>query len=416
MRRKVADNRAESSGPLSSRPLCAKGLGIWGIDVISETEVKSISRDDGVPLANVEKDYVMGWLLWGIYNMPNMANNLVLKGGNCLRKVYFPDTRFSDDLDFAAYQLRTEDIFHGQLQDLCELVGQTSGIHFDIDRTRVDKKDTPDGEKVALDGRVYFKGFAGDASLTMRVKFDVSEFERIVLPVQEHELIHSYSDADQCLARVQTYSLEEVLAEKLRSWIQRTRSRDLFDVVAIASSQSIPISKRNVLATFFQKTIFQDMPMAGKEEMLFDSKFDAIAPTWSETIICPSRTFLVARNAIRLFRDFVDALFDPELLAALGTSTASKLARHFDFGSGFREAIIEAGRARQLITLRYSNRNREVEPYSFRYKWTKKGYGAEYFFGFDRTRGQTIKSFFLHRIQGVSILPREFQPRWLVEF
>jgi hypothetical protein len=49
-------------------------------------------------------------------------------------------------------------------------------------------------------------------------------------------------------------------------------------------------------------------------------------------------------------------------------------------------------------------------------KVTKQGYGAEYFYGFDRTRGQTIKSFFLYRVQRVSILPQNYIPRWPVEF
>jgi predicted nucleotidyltransferase component of viral defense system len=77
--------------------------------MISTDEVQGLSIQLGVPLPYVEKDYVMGWLLWGIYQTPSLAQNFVLKGGNCLRKIYFPDTRFSDDLDFTALHLNTED-------------------------------------------------------------------------------------------------------------------------------------------------------------------------------------------------------------------------------------------------------------------------------------------------------------------
>jgi len=103
--------------------------------MISTEEVKGLSIEQGVPLPNVEKDYVMGWLLWGIYNNSRLAQNLVLKGGNCLRKVYFPDTRFSDDLDFTAFQLDTEQEFHRSLNAICAEVGEASGIDFDTDRT-----------------------------------------------------------------------------------------------------------------------------------------------------------------------------------------------------------------------------------------------------------------------------------------
>ncbi len=81
-----------------------------------------------------------------------------------------------------------------------------------------------------------------------------------------------------------------------------------------------------------------------------------------------------------------------------------------------REAIIEAGKTRQLIRMKYKSIDRTIEPYSFRYRVVKGGYGAEYFYGFDRTRGNTIKSFFLHQVQAVSILPDEYLPRWTVEF
>ena len=58
-----------------------------GVQMISTDEVRGLSIQQGVPLPYIEKDYVMGWLLWGIYAHPSLAQNLVLKGGNCLRKI-----------------------------------------------------------------------------------------------------------------------------------------------------------------------------------------------------------------------------------------------------------------------------------------------------------------------------------------
>jgi predicted nucleotidyltransferase component of viral defense system len=383
--------------------------------MISANEVTETCITLGVPLPYVEKDYVMGWLLFGIYSNPTLAQNLVLKGGNCLRKVYFPDTRFSDDLDFTAYRLDTDREFHHQLDVLCNAVSNASGIEFILDRTQVEVKPTPDGDSQAIDGRVYFKGFAGDASVSMRIKFDVSQYEKIVLPLQRHPIIHNYSDANSCRAQILSYSLEEVLAEKLRSWIQRTRSRDLFDVVKIVQSKAVPISKANILNAFFQKTLFKQVPMAGRDEMLYDPKFSEIEASWTKTVICPATAIMVAGNAISLFKDFVRALFDQATLQVIGGRSAPGATYPYNIASGNREAIIEAGKARQLIKMRYHGRNRDIEPYSFRFRMTQD-YAAEYFYGFDRTRGQTIKSFFLHQIQGVSLLPQKYIPRWVVEF
>ena len=65
----------------------------------------------------------------------------------------------------------------------------------------------------------------------------------------------------------------------------------------------------------------------------------------------------------------------------------------------------------------YHGREREVEPYSFRYKIrTSDGTGHEYFYGYDRTRGQTIKSFFVSEIGSVSPTGQTFAPQYSVEF
>ena len=48
----------------------------------------------------VEKDYVLGWLLWGIGANKSLWRLLDLKGGTCLKKCYIETYRFSEDLDF----------------------------------------------------------------------------------------------------------------------------------------------------------------------------------------------------------------------------------------------------------------------------------------------------------------------------
>lgn len=199
----------------------------------------------------------MGWLLWGLSEDPLLRQELILKGGSALRKLYFPDTRFSDDLDFTTRRNLNLSIFRDRLGGMQESVAKASGIVFESDRTRVEEKMTPDPGVHALDGRVYFRGVAGDSSMTFRVKFDVSPYERIVLPVQERSIIHPFSDSNECVADVNVYSLEEILAEKLRSWIQRTRARDLFDVAKIVQSGRLPVSKLNILSAFMQKTVFK---------------------------------------------------------------------------------------------------------------------------------------------------------------
>jgi uncharacterized protein len=48
----------------------------------------------------IEKDYVLSWILQGIAENESLAKALVFKGGTVLKKAYFKDYRFSEDLDF----------------------------------------------------------------------------------------------------------------------------------------------------------------------------------------------------------------------------------------------------------------------------------------------------------------------------
>ncbi|MGH7887590.1 MAG: nucleotidyl transferase AbiEii/AbiGii toxin family protein, partial [Candidatus Binatia bacterium] len=48
----------------------------------------------------IEKDWVLGWVLAGIYAHQELTDCWVFKGGTCLKKCYFETYRFSEDLDF----------------------------------------------------------------------------------------------------------------------------------------------------------------------------------------------------------------------------------------------------------------------------------------------------------------------------
>jgi len=385
--------------------------------MIPELEFHSISRSLGVPLPHVEKDYVMGWLVWGLAQEAFLRERLILKGGNCLRKLYFPDTRFSDDLDFTTTEVLTGVAFRPHLERILGLVSETSGISFSTERTRVDEAQTPDPEEQALDARVYFRGMAGDSSVVFRVKFDVSPYERIVLPLQDQPLIHGYSDANVCKTGVRGYALEEVLAEKLRSWIQRTRARDLFDAAKIIASGRGTVRKAEILRVFLQKTLFKGIPNVARDELLSREKFSVASGHWLTSIVCPINALIVAANAIELFVQFVTALFAPEMTGATGFRTQQgAVGAVRQIPATIREAIISAGRNRQLLTLTYSGLTRLVEPYALKFKVRKDGFAGEYFYGYDRTKDQSIKSFLLNKVQAAQARAEAFTPRFYVDF
>ena len=72
--------------------------------MIPPEEIKEAAVRYGIPTSSVERDYAQSWLLASLTTRLNMA----FKGGTCIKKIYIPGYRFSDDLDFTLIETYTE--------------------------------------------------------------------------------------------------------------------------------------------------------------------------------------------------------------------------------------------------------------------------------------------------------------------
>src|ERR1700726_4652907 len=88
----------------------------------------------------VEKDYVLGWILAGIYAHEELAESWVFKGGTCLKKCYFETYRFSEDLDFTLLDGShlDEHFLRPVLQDVVGWVTEQSGLTIPPDQLAFD--------------------------------------------------------------------------------------------------------------------------------------------------------------------------------------------------------------------------------------------------------------------------------------
>ena len=186
--------------------------------MIPLNEIKEKAREQGVPISTIERDYVQGWLLSSL-----SANaGMVLKGGTGIRKTYFSDYRFSDDLDFTLVESMVAKEITDMIEEAIIECGRESGISFSGISGIIENEN---GFKTD----VYFRITQRSGGRT-KIKLDITkqENERILLPIRKKEVIHPYSDV--LYAEIEVYSLEEVIAEKIRSIFQRTRPRDLYDL------------------------------------------------------------------------------------------------------------------------------------------------------------------------------------------
>lgn len=64
-----------------------------------------------------------------------------------------------------------------------------------------------------------------------KIKLDLTADERLVLPAVRREVFHPYSDRPEDGLWINCYAYEETFGEKVRALAERTRPRDLYDVV-----------------------------------------------------------------------------------------------------------------------------------------------------------------------------------------
>src|SRR5260221_7128630 len=105
--------------------------------MISREEIESKSLEFGIHVANVQRDYVFGWLIVAVYTTTELKNALILKGGNCFRKAFFPNTRFSADLDFSTESGIDEAFVVAEFNKACLFVQEQTGVTFDVSRNQI---------------------------------------------------------------------------------------------------------------------------------------------------------------------------------------------------------------------------------------------------------------------------------------
>jgi len=401
--------------------------------MIQNSEIEQKAKEFQINTSNLQRDYVFGWLLSGIYSQTGLGDKLILKGGNALRKTYLRNTRFSKDLDFSVLDAVDPSDLIRQLQEVCNYAQDRSGVSFEADRTRIDKKPGFDNEQTQVyEARIYFKSFYGEEEIVLKVQLDVTTFDKIFLPIQSRPLIHPYSDENKCTAVIRCHKLEEILASKMNAALQRRKVTDLFDLVySIIVNNEYDVSRPEVISTFLKKTIYESNPNIAKN-LLLNVPVEEYRPFWQE-IIAPVFSLFDFDRAITGFKDLVTGLFTfiptPSFSPAPATYGGgyARLTRGFGASSVFsyfpsteRNVIIAAGRAQQLIRMVYDGVERLIEPYAFEYRVRKKdGRGMEYFWGWDTSGGTSghigIKMFIYDKIQSVSSTDIPFSPQFAIE-
>ncbi len=190
--------------------------------MIKPGEIQKKARAVGVRDQQIEKDYILSWILQGVAFHNILSKIIVFKGGTVLKKVYFEDYRFSEDLDFTLlnYSISNEQIFDF-FNETFEYVREEANIPLEI----LEKNEHTDG---GINFYISYVGPLGGTGTNKRVKVDISRSEKLQFAPKDKSILLSYSDQEK--HKLLCYSLEEILVEKIRSVMQRMQARDFYDI------------------------------------------------------------------------------------------------------------------------------------------------------------------------------------------
>lgn len=222
--------------------------------------ITKISRKDGIGWGIVEKDYFLTLLLDGISHEPRLKEGFVFKGGTALRKIYFKNYRYSEDLDFTLRQALPGRELSGALDSVMEYLRREYNADFRI-------RDF-DSKPHFTDARIQFAGLNGGRNT---IAVDIGADEKIMDNVVEMPIINPYYEAK---FSVKTYSLEEIAAEKLRSLLQRTRVRDYYDVWFLLTQKKKRLDAKKIRKIFLEKMAYKKLVFKGKEQLLDREKLE----------------------------------------------------------------------------------------------------------------------------------------------
>lgn len=190
--------------------------------MIKPGEIQKKARAVGVRDQQIEKDYILSWILQGIAFHNELSQIIVFKGGTVLKKVYFEDYRFSEDLDFTLLDnsISNQQIFE-YFNATFEYVREEANIPLEI----IDDNEHSDG---GMNFYISYIGPLGGMGTNKRVKVDVSRSEKLQFTPIDKEVFITYTDQEE--HNLLCYSLAEILVEKLRSVMQRMQARDFYDI------------------------------------------------------------------------------------------------------------------------------------------------------------------------------------------
>jgi len=192
-----------------------------------------------IPEAVLERDYCLAWFLVALSRTP-LRDRLAFKGGTAIKRCYFGDYRFSEDLDFTLAAEAEFETIRRALDVVFAEARRATGAVF-----RFAREDRHPHEN----SHTFYLGYEGPLPAPAggrQVKVDITIGERLVFALEDRPVLRGYKEYADLPdgAKVRVYSLNEIAAEKVVALMDRARNepRDLYDVWYLATGRHVDLA------------------------------------------------------------------------------------------------------------------------------------------------------------------------------
>ncbi len=239
--------------------------------------------------AQVEQDLALSRAVVQMFQRPELAERLALRGGTALNKLFIqPACRYSEDIDLVQTQ------------------AGPAGPLIDAVRNALDPWLGKPSRARAVGGFSMIYRFISEIAPVrpLRLKIEINTREHFTVMGLQPLTMEVVSPWFSGTAPVLTYRLDELMGTKLRALYQRRKGRDLFDLWLCLSRNLIDPTR--VVECFFRYMEHEKHPVsrAQFEQNLHDKKADSafmedIAPLLSVfTKYDPSKALLLVYDAL----------------------------------------------------------------------------------------------------------------------
>lgn len=248
-------------------------------------------KKSGITFETIQQDYLLSWLLAGLYEHPSLKEQLIFKGGTALKKCYFGNYRFSEDLDFSVISSipKKEKLFTAVIES-CKIaeekMNEFAAVRLTIER--YEEKDAHPFEQEAFKVRAQFPWHREPLT---SAKIEITMQESILFPPVTKKIIHPYDE--QIDTSVLIYSLEEIVLEKLRAILQKTkklheegrdrsRTRDYYDLWRIFTTFESELYFDDFSGSLQKKCDLKNVHFIGAESFFDPVMMETVKRTWKQ--------------------------------------------------------------------------------------------------------------------------------------